>query len=64
MKIKSKTKKAAAKRFKFTSSGKLMRRGGYFSHLKQKKSKSRIRRHKEPTPVSAGDKKRLIKILK
>lgn len=64
MKTKTKTKKGAAKRFKITSSGKLLKRGGYDSHLKQKKSKSRIRRHNEPTLVASGDKKRLLKLLK
>lgn len=33
-----KTKKGAAKRFKITSSGKLLKRGGYSSHLKKKKN--------------------------
>jgi len=62
--MKTKTRKGAAKRFKITSTGKLLKRGGYNSHLKQKKSKSRIRRHKEPTLVAPGDKKRILKMLR
>ena len=62
--MRSKTKKGAAKRFKVTSTGKLLKRGGHSSHLKKNKSKSRIRRQKEPNIVSDGDKKRLVKILR
>ena len=61
--MRSKTKKGAAKRFKITSSGKLLRTGGNSSHLKQKKSKSRMRRQKEPKILSKGDAKRISKIL-
>ena len=62
--MRSKTKKGAAKRFKVTSTGKLLKRGGNSSHLKKNKSKSRSRRQKEPTTVAPGDKKRLVKILR
>ena len=62
--MRSKTKKGAAKRFKVTSTGKLLWRGGHSSHLKKNKSKSRLRRQKEPNLVSKGDKKRLVKILR
>lgn len=58
-----KTKKGAAKRFKITSSGKLLKRGGYSSHLKKKKNKRRIRRQKELSTLSQGDKKRLAKLI-
>ena len=59
----TKTKKGAAKRFKITSSGKILRKGGYSSHLKEKKSGSRNRRHEEPELVSPADRKRLVKLL-
>ena len=62
--MRSKTKKGAAKRFKVTSTGKLLKRGGHSSHLKKNKSKSRTRRQKEPTTVASGDKKRLVEILR
>ena len=64
MKKKLKTKKGATKRFKRTSTGKLLIKGGYSSHLKKNKSKSRQRRQKEPTQMSASDKKRLTKLIK
>jgi len=46
--MKLKTKQAAAKRFKITKTGKVIFGHQYGRHLKQKKSKSRIRRQKEP----------------
>ena len=52
--MKQKTRKTAAKRFKVTSKGKLLRGHAYSSHLKRKKSRSRIRRQKEPTIVFKG----------
>ena len=63
MKTKLKTKKGAKKRFKITSTGKILKRGGNSSHLKKKKSKSRLRRQKELSIVSKGDRKRLKKVL-
>lgn len=41
---KLKTRKAAAKRFRVSGSGKLMRRKTFRNHLLEHKSKSRIRR--------------------
>jgi large subunit ribosomal protein L35 len=64
MKAKLKVKKGATKRFKKTSTGKLLKKGGYSSHLKKNKSKSRQRRQKEPTLLSTGDRKRLAKLIK
>lgn len=43
MKVKMKTKRAAAKRFKVTASGKLMRRKAYKGHILTKKSSKRKR---------------------
>jgi len=43
-KFKMKTKKAAAKRFKITGSGRVMRRGAGLSHLLSGKSRRRKRR--------------------
>lgn len=45
--MKQKTKTSAAKRFKITKTGKVIFGHQYGRHLKQKKSKSRIRRQKE-----------------
>ncbi len=52
--MKIKTKKAVAKRFKVTRKGKVIKGHAYSSHLKRKKTKSRIRRQKEPSLVSKG----------
>lgn len=43
MKVKMKTKRSAAKRYKLTASGKLMRRKAFKSHLLTKKSEKRKR---------------------
>lgn len=55
-----KTKKVVAKRFKITKRGKIIRGRQMGRHLKIKKSKSRIRRHKEPIKVG----KRFSRIIK
>jgi len=47
-KTKRKTKKSVSKRFKITKTGKVMFAHQYGSHKKMNKSKSRIRRQKEP----------------
>ena len=57
--MKQKTKKAIQKRFKVTATGKLLRGHAYSSHLKRKKSMSRIRRQKEPEIVSINFAKKL-----
>jgi large subunit ribosomal protein L35 len=57
---KGKTKKVVAKRFKITKRGKVIRGRQMGRHLKIKKSKSRIRRQKEPAKV-AGKMARMIK---
>lgn len=50
--MKQKTKKTIIKRIKITSKAKLLRGHANSSHLKKKKSKSRIRRQKEPAIFS------------
>ncbi len=61
-KKKLKTKKAAAKRFKVTKTGKVIFRHQYRSHLRMKKSKSRLRRQKEPG-VLTGEFAKKIKLM-
>lgn len=63
MKKKVKTHKIAAKRFKISSRGKIFKTHGNSSHLKLKKSKSRLRRQKEPTLVSKADEKKIKRLL-
>ena len=46
--MKKKIKKSVAKRFKVTKTGKVLFSHQYGSHKKLNKSKSRIRRQKEP----------------
>ncbi|HEX7456036.1 MAG TPA: 50S ribosomal protein L35 [Candidatus Nanoarchaeia archaeon] len=61
--MKQKTRKSVAKRFKLTTKGKLLRGHAYSSHLKRKKSKSRIRRQKEPEKVKTSFEKKLKDLL-
>lgn len=47
-KLKQKTRKGAASRFKITATGKVMFRGQNMRHLRRRKSKSAIRAAKVP----------------
>mgnify|MGYP003813445585 CR=1 FL=1 len=62
-KIKMKTHKGAAKRFKRTGSGKIKRYQAYKSHLTGKKSPKRVRRLRKSAVVSKGDQKRINSLL-
>ena len=62
-KYKMKTYKAAAKRFRVTKTGKIMRTKGGKSHLRRKKSqrvKYKLRRDLEV--MTAGDKRRIRRL--
>ena len=61
--MKIKTKKAAAKRFKITRKGKIIRGHAYSSHLKRKKTKRRIRQQKEPGVVEQGFTKQIKSLM-
>lgn len=50
-KIKHKTRKTAAKRFKITSTGKVLRRTQGMRHLRRRKSKKAQRRYAIPVEV-------------
>ena len=63
MKVKVKTKKAAKKRFNITSKGKILRKGGLSSHLKEHKSSRRLRSQAEPKLVAKSDIKRIRRLL-
>ena len=52
---KAKTRKAVAKRFKVTGSGKILRRKQGKRHILQKKSRKRKRNLRKATLVSDGD---------
>ena len=60
---KLKTKKAAAKRFKVTGSGKLRRRSNFARHILTKKSPKRKRQLGTSKPVSKSDEKRVRDML-
>lgn len=60
---KLKTKKSAEKRFRITAKKKILRGSQMAGHLKTKKSKSQIRRHKVRAQVSNADRKRITKLM-
>ena len=56
---KLKTKRAAAKRFKATGTGKLKRNKAYKSHILTKKSQKRKRGLRKATTLTSADLKRI-----
>lgn len=60
---KMKTHKGAAKRFRYTGSGKIRRNRANAGHLFTKKSSKRKRRLGQPALVSEADAKRMRKLL-
>ncbi len=61
--MKQKTKKAAAKRFKITPTGKIMRGRQMHNHLKSAKSHTAIHRYKTTALVSDVEKKTVSRML-
>jgi large subunit ribosomal protein L35 len=60
---KMKTHRGAAKRFKVTGTGKLVRRKAFMNHLLEKKPSKQTRRLKRETVVAPGDAARMHKLL-
>ncbi len=60
---KLKTHKSAAKRFKVTGTGKIMRRHAYHSHILTKKTIKRKRRLRDETELSPADAPRVRRML-
>ena len=60
---KIKTSKTAAKRFKITGTGKILRRKAYRDHLLEHKPTRRTRRLGREAEVTGGDKKRVKRML-
>ena len=60
---KIKTKRSAAKRFKATASGKIVRRKGWKSHLLEWKPPKRRRRLRKAAFVSPEDARRISRLL-
>lgn len=61
--MKLKTKRAAAKRFKLTGTGKIRMRHAFHSHILTKKSAKRKKRLTEWANLSAADTKRVKRML-
>lgn len=60
---KMKTHKGAAKRFKVTGTGKVMRRKANLNHILEKKSPARKRRLAGEAEVTGGDADRINRLL-
>jgi large subunit ribosomal protein L35 len=60
---KMKTDRGAAKRFKVTGTGKLIRRKAFRSHLLEKKSSVRTRRLARDSEVAPADRKNVRRLL-
>ena len=60
---KMKTHRGAAKRFKVTGSGKIMRRKAFRAHLLEKKTSTRTRRLGRTAELTGGDRKEVKKLL-
>ena len=60
---KKKTKKAAAKRFKITGSGKVKRMKAFKSHILTKKTSKRKRHLRKGIVASRADERRLKQLL-
>ncbi|XOB41442.1 MAG: 50S ribosomal protein L35 [Candidatus Nealsonbacteria bacterium] len=58
-----KTRKSILKRFKFTKTGKVLRRPTGLSHYRAKKSGKRIRKSRKLVLVSKAEAKKIKKLL-
>jgi large subunit ribosomal protein L35 len=59
---KIRTHKGTQKRFRVTSTGKVMRRKAFRSHLLEHKSSKRKRQYRRQHEVSAADKRTVIRL--
>jgi large subunit ribosomal protein L35 len=60
---KMKTHRGAAKRFKVTGTGRILRRKAFRAHLLEKKASKRTRRLKRPSELLGGDKQHVERLL-
>jgi large subunit ribosomal protein L35 len=60
---KAKTRRSAAKRFRITKTGKILRRHSRLRHLLEWKSPKQHRRLKAAAKVSEADRKRVLEML-
>ena len=61
--VKLKTFKGAAKRFKVTATGKIMRRRSHARHILTKKPRKRVRKLVDSALVSKADRKHVKRML-
>lgn len=62
-KIKQKTRTGVARRFKVTSTGKVLRRSQNMRHLRRKKSKKTIRKYRTPVQVTGKWARKIKRML-
>ena len=60
---KMKTHRGAAKRFKVTGTGRILRRKAFRAHILEKKPSKRTRRLARPSELLGGDKKHIDRLL-
>jgi large subunit ribosomal protein L35 len=60
---KMKTHSGAKKRFRVTATGKLRGRRAFSTHILEKKSRKRKRRHRRPAEISTHDRPRVRELL-
>ncbi len=60
---KTKTHSGAKKRFKVTATGKVRGRSAFTSHILEKKSPKRKRRHRAPAVIAKQDSGRIKELL-
>ena len=60
---KMKTHRGAAKRFKVTGSGRILRRKAFRSHILEKKPSKRTRRLAREAEVTGGDRAQVRKLI-
>jgi len=60
---KMKTKRGAAKRFRFTGTGKVRRNRAYLRHILASKTRKQKRRLGKPAIASPGDEKNIKRML-
>jgi large subunit ribosomal protein L35 len=62
-KYKQRTRKGASRRFKITSTGKILRRVQNMRHLRRKKSKKAIRAYRRPVEVTGAMARKIKRML-
>jgi large subunit ribosomal protein L35 len=60
---KMKTHRGAAKRFRVTGSGRILRRKAFRAHLLEKKATKRTRRLARPAELTGGDRRHVERML-